>query len=884
MSLRAVLSRLAALRRRQTIDVELAEEIDTHLALAAETKRAAGLDAHDARLAARREFGNPTLARESSSAAWAWPAADSLVADVRFGARMLRKHWAATAVAVGALGIGIGVTSAVVSLLESILHPRYAVADPSRVIVPWAKRIGPEHWDEMQISLPELIAWRKDGTQQSLAAFTWTRSVNVAARSSVERIAATLVTSNFFDLLGARPFIGRGFTVGDGRGDAPNVAVVTYEFWKESMHGDPDLSRPILVDRQPYAVVGVMEPGFRVPILTPAKLLLPVRPTPDFLDRTARSLVPIARLAPGASIASSTKELSRLTANFNADDPAERGAWTVNVTSLQRLGTAHVLSTLGIFLTLAAVVLLVACSNVAILLVARLPARQRELALRLALGAAESRIVRQLFVESALVAAGAAALGVAVAPPVMNVLVRFIAPSLPFLLAPSLDTRTVVAALALAVATCLLFGITPAASAVRLLRRAGSLLGARTSGAIEQEWIRGLLMAVEVALALVLLVGGWLMVDSLVTVNRRQLGFETRQLVTARLLLDTSRYASPAARETFYSTLAARLRAHAELRDVMIGSTLPLATSGELANYATRAPARSGERVDTIVARSNVVLPRYFDALHVPFVAGRMFAGNEREPVVVVNEALAKALWPGRGVIGQRLEVLAPMFADGEAVTSGPRTVVGVVRNIRPSPVYPTEAGPNFWLPYAQQPLRGMYVAVRGPNSATATASLRAETASLDELLPIYGVKSVDELLDYWLADVRLGALIADVLAGVGALLTIVGIYSVVAVFVAQRRQELGVRIALGGRGRDVARHVLGRTLRPTLVGALFGLAIAAAAGRFVSSMLYGVSPLDPTAYAGALAMLLGVVALATVVPARRAARTDPMDALRAET
>ncbi|HWH51366.1 MAG TPA: FtsX-like permease family protein, partial [Gemmatimonadaceae bacterium] len=269
--------------------------------------------------------------------------------------------------------------------------------------------------------------------------------------------------------------------------------------------------------------------------------------------------------------------------------------------------------------------------------------------------------------------------------------------------------------------------------------------------------------------------------------------------------------------------------------------------------------------------------------LHVPIVDGAMFSGNETEPVVVVNEELARQLWPGERAVGQRLDVLAPLYADGEIVMPGSRRVVGVTRNMRPSPIHPRDAWPAFWIPYSQQPLRGMYVGVRTATPAAASAALRSETSALDPLLPVYGVKSVDELLDYWLVYARIDALVADGLAVIGMLLTLIGIYSIVAVFVSQRRQELGIRIAVGACGVDVARLVLGRTLRPTIVGAVVGIAIAAAAGRLLSSMLYGLSPLDPGAFTGAFIILVIVVTAAALVPARRAAMTDPLVALRTD-
>ncbi len=885
MTVRGFISRLLALRRRAEIDADLAEEIEEHIRIAAEGKAASGVSWDAAYDAARREFGNPTLARERSRETWSWPAIDRLIADLRFGLRIAAKHRASTLVAIASLGVGIGVTSAVLSLLSSVVSPAYPFADDDRLAVLWARSRRVARFDQMQISMPELRRWQLQATQVSVGGFSWGPGINVAVdRSPPMRSLASLVTSNLLSVLGVSPELGRGFTAEDEYDDAPNAAIVTYDFWQEQLGGTPAaLSVPLMIDREPYAVIGVMPRGFHLPMLLNVKVLLPARRAPWVSDRSARSVVAIGRLAPGASLASVGDELERFTSQFNRAVPEDRNAWSVRIQPLRSLGREHFGTTLSIFLALAVLVLLIACANVAILLLARVPARRQELMVRLALGAERRRIVMQLVAESGWLAAGAALIGAAVAPPTMRILFRLVEGSLPFALHPSMNGTVVLSLVLLSTLTCVGFGMAPALNAVRSLSDTSSLIGSRTGGAVAHEWLRSALMAAEVGLAVVVVVGGWLMIEAIVEVRGRQLGFEHRELVTARLLLDTARYRSAQAQYDFYATLATRLAGHGELRDVTVGSSVPLGTAGDFANYVTRDVATTGDKPDTLTVSASVVLPNYFDAMHIPIVAGRMFDGREDEPVVVVNETLARQLWPGGGAVGQRLRILSPMYADGESVKPGVRRIVAVSRAIRYSPTNPEGHWPNLYIPLSQHSLRGMHVAVRAATPAAGVSAIRAEVAALDPLLPVFGVNSIDDLFDYWLHTPYLDALITSVLAGIGALLTIVGIYSVAAVFVAQRTHEIGVRMAVGAQRRDVVRIVLGRTLRPAALGIIAGSGAALLGSRAIASLLYGVSPLEPRAFLGAAVVLIVVVGAAAALPAGRAARLDPLTALRTE-
>jgi putative ABC transport system permease protein len=884
MSIRALITRLRALHRRSAIDAELAEEIEEHLHLEEQANVERGMAPADARAAARRAFGNPTLVRESSTEAWRWLSLDTLLTDLRIGGRLALKHRVSTVVAITSLGVGIGITSAVLSRLHAVTHPPFAYSEPSRLVFPWAKSVRKPGFDEMQISLHELQAWQHDATRIQLAGFSWTQSVNVAAGAAPTRGLASMVTTNLLDVLGVAPKFGRAFTSDDGRDDAPNTVIVSYDFWKENLGGSTAaLTTPITIDREPHAVIGVMPPDFRLPLLRNVKLLLPARRAPWVYDRSARSIVPVGRLTPGATPESAGDELARLSSAFHADSPDDRGAWTLNVQLLTETGAWAAVRMLKIFLALSVVVLIIACANVAILLLARVPARRHELIVRLALGAERRRLLAQLSTETLWLAAGATVVAILVMLPTSALLHRMIEGMLSFDIDRSFHLGALVYPLSIAVATVFVFGVAPALSALRALRDPSALAGRRDGGAVEKHRLRRVLIAAEVALSIVLAVGGWLMVESVLAVHARPLGFEPTELVTARVLLDTARYRTPAAQTAFYAMLTERLRAHGELRDVSAASAMPLAPSGELSNYVTRAPVRASDRVDTVTASMTIIAPGYFDAMHIPVVAGAVTDASESEPIAVVNEAFASKFWPGQNAVGQQLRVLVPMYTDGEAVTPGSRRVVAVVRNVRPSPTHHEDSWPGVFIPHRQNPVRAMYVAVRAPTPAAGAAAIRAEVAQLDPILPIFSVKSIDELMDYWLAALHLDALVLDVLAGVGALLTLVGIYSVMTVFVSQRTREIGIRIAVGARRRHVVAIVVGQTLAPVVAGTIAGTIAALLGSRTIQSLLNGVSPLEPRAFLAAGLLIGLVVLIASSIPATRATRLDPLEALRAE-
>jgi putative ABC transport system permease protein len=733
----------------------------------------------------------------------------------------------------------------------------------------------------MQISPAELHEWRQRATSIDVAGFSWVDNVNVAVGRYVDRMRASHVTPQLLTVLGVRITAGRAFTSDDERGDAGNAVIVSYSFWAEHLARTPDgLLEPIVIDREPYTIIGVLPQGFQLPLLGDVPVLLPTRGPRWLDDRAARSLVAIGRARAASTFGATAAELDAASARFHEPFRAAEGQWTVNVDPLTTAGLAFSTRTLSVMLALAWLVLLVACANVAILLLARIPARQQELAIRLALGAAHRRLVRQLLLESAIIATASALLGLAIARPVDGALVRVVDASLPFRIVPGLTAAAFATALALAAGTCALFGLAPAVSALRRAAANGAALTNRQAGSRANSRFRDLMLVTEVAFSIALLTGGWLMIASVRRMHATELGFDPDRLVTARITLDASRYPDDAARRSFWDALAARLASRSGLRDATIASTVPLAGTGELANAVT-AGARTGSPADTVTADAVVVRPNYFAALGIHIDAGATFASADTRGAVIVNDALAKRLWPGRAALGQRLIVLAPMFDDGQAVAPSTRVVVGVAHTIPLSllrnPV--SRAFPTFYVSVSDNPLRSMTLSVRAPTAAAARA-IREEVAALDPLVPVFSVRTSGDILSYWFGPIHLEAVITGALAAAGVLLTIVGVYSIVAVFVSQRRREIGVRIAIGARGVHVVNMVLGRTLRPALLGAVIGVGLTIVASRWAASMLYDTSPSDPRALVAAASVVAAVVGAAAAIPARRASRMEPLAAL----
>jgi putative ABC transport system permease protein len=888
MSLRDVLARFAAFGKRDAIDAALDDEMAEHLRMLEEENIAAGMSASDARHAARRAFGNPTAARERSRESWGFDSIDAWLADVRFGMRVLRKRWPSTLVAVLALGLGIGATTAAVSALDAVAHRRYTYDEPERIALLWAKSVRDPSYSEGNLSPAEAKLWARSARGIKISSFGFEQTANVAAPGmSAERVISAALSVDLLSVLGVHPIFGRDFVAEDGRDAAGNVALVSYAFWQRALHGDRRvIGDTIVVDRQPWIVIGVLPRDFELPTAGEVPLLVPIRDA-QWRPPSVRNMTVVGRLGPDVTTASIAAQLSPISAAFTTAIAGERGKWAVNVEPLAYFGS-WIARVFKPFVVLAWLVLLIACTNVAILLLARIPARERELAVRAALGAGPRRLFRQVGVESGIVVALGTTVGVLVAAFGAKLLAP-IGSASNFQVRPTLTSRPVIVALLAAAGTCLIFGLAPVFTALRGLReRPVTLIGSgRASGHPDKGRLRMALIAVEAAMSVILLTVGALMVESMLRMRKVDIGFDGRGLVTARITLDTLRYRDSTARRVFFDELIGRLATHHEVHGVTAGTMIPLAPSG----YASSLVVRSDQiaRGDSLEVNTVIVEPGYFTALGIPVIRGSEFSRDGHEHSVIINENLARKLWPGQDPIGRRLRVLDPMVATSYSAAVGERLVSGVVKS--PPLALASERAKTFsllYLPYDESASRSMYVALHAPTVDAGASAIRREVAAIDAALPIFGIASIDDLTNEWLGSLRLSEAIGEVLAGLGLTLTLIGIYSVVAVLVAQRTHEIGIRLAIGARASHVVYIVMRRTLMAVAIGSAVGVIIFAVTARVASQrvlgeLLYETSATNVRALFGAVVLLALVVVAAAYSAARRAATLDPLIAIRAE-
>ena len=798
--------------------------------------------------------------------------------DLRYALRGLAKNPGFTAAAVLILALGIGANTAIFSVVDAVvLHPLPGVARPGAladvtgdvVSYPWYRSVR----GETSATFSGLAAWRQ-------------RPLHLSSGGPPARIESEVVSGNYFDVLGARPALGRFFAEADEEsGEA--VAVLGARLWKTRFGGDPGIvGRPIVLNGTPFTVVGVAADGFRgtafglapdvwVPIGAWPRLATGAFRNLDLQGRSWSWLSTFGRLAPGVSVGQAQAALDvaarREAAAFPDHAPSRSFALRPTIRTAAGFGQSG--DPVVFLATLAAAVasaLVIACANLANLLLARGAARQREIAVRQALGATRSRLIRQLLTESVLLAVLGGAAGIAVASWSLSLLVGMPMPgegSLePF--APALDGRALLFSTLLSVATGLVFGVLPAIQTSR--RPPAPAL--KSSGAAPRSILRGALVAAQVALSLALLVGAGLLARSLQRALSADVGFQPRGVTLARIDLGLQGYDAKRA-DAFTSALAERVRSSPGVADTAWTALVPL-SGGEWADsfqIVGRPPDRSQE------ASTNAVSAGFFRTLGIPLVAGRDFDERLDPPgsAVVVNEAMAKRYWPGASPVGARIQI-----------HGAERSVIGVARDFRMTslrdapvpqaffPIRPGEGG-------ALMPLT-LLVRTRDPHADPARAVL-AEIRGLDGTLPVSGPRSYASELGAQLVPQRLGAALLGVFGLLSVALAAIGIYSVISYSVARRTREIGVRMALGARPADVRALFVAQTARPVAAGLVAGLALGAAAGTALRGFLYETSPSDPPAIAAAAALLLAGALAAAWLPARRAARIDPMAALREE-
>jgi putative ABC transport system permease protein len=827
---------------------------------------------------------------------------DAFWRDLRFAIRGLARAPAFTAVAVLTLAIGIGANTAIFSVVNAVLLRPLAYAQPDQLVALTSSMTG-RNLQDVPVSAPEFNDYRREVDAFSDVAAAWPININLTEVGEPERVAAAVVSPNFFRLLGAAPVLGRDFTEQDTGGHIGFVAMISYDLWQRRFGGDRDvIGKRVRLDDDPITIVGVMPKGFRHPgesNTAPLEVWAPVDlsdPDPNFVNnRQARVLQVVARLKPGHTIADAQQALDGLRLRWYDQYPnayPRAIGWRVDAVPLADKVVGKVRPALLILLGAVGCVLLIACANVANLLLARSSTRGREIAIRTAMGGSRASLVRQLLTESLFLAALGGGLGLLLAVWGTGALSGLAALYLPRAREIGIDHAVLAFTAGLIVLTGVGFGLLPALQATRLdLQSVLKDAGKGTSAGARRSRLRSTLVVAEVALALVLLAGAGLLLRSFERLVRVEPGLNPDGLLTLQIWLPVpndaanGRFATPARRLAYYDRIIAAMNQIPGARSVALASQLPLQEPVGTAGPQARATI-GFDIVDRPVApdepprgaQFRIVSPNYFATMQIPIVRGRTVGGenDSTSPVeVAVNRTLAAKYWPGKDPVGAQVRLFGP---------KGPvANIVGVVGDVRQfrldQPAEEEIFASNRRFPTQQA---AFVIRTEGAPEGLTAAAIRA-IRSVDPQQPIFSIMPMTRILADAGAERRFSLLLLTLFAGIALLLSVIGIYGVMAYATTQRRQEIGIRMALGAGSRQVLGLVIGQGLRLVALGVAIGLTGAWALSRVLTSQLYGVSARDPLTYL-AVALLLGAVALAaSYLPARRATRVDPMSSLRAE-
>jgi putative ABC transport system permease protein len=805
---------------------------------------------------------------------------DTFLQDLRYAGRTLVKNPGFAALTIACLALGIGVNSTIFSIVDAVAIRPLPFRDPATLVSLRATHRS-NGIDRGEVSFLDVRDWRaRTRTFAEIATVTG-RTLTLQDTGEPERFTGATLSWNMFPMLGIQPILGRQMREDEDVPGAPRVILLSYGVWQRRYAADPSIvGRTITVNGNPHTVIGVMPPKFQFP--EQAQLWIPQAPIEFAAPRSARNLLAMARLKPGVSLTDARADLGRAAGALAAEERDDQG-WSADAVPLRDdMVPSDVRLVVFTMMGAVSLVLLIACANVANLLLSRATVRQREIAVRTALGAGRGRIVRQLLTESVLIAIAAAPLGAVVAYAGLRWLTASIPPDkqAPYFIDWSMNPRVLAYTSAIAVLTGLILGLAPALQAAKSNLQDALKDGGRSSAGGARNHLRNTLVIAEIALSLILLVGASLFVRSFLNLQDSRAGLDTAPLMTLRFYMPGDPYDLPDAMERRVADIVRRVEALPGVVAAMASNMVPLSSGGSGGAVVPEGVAIAAGQEPQVAYYG--VTPHLLKTLNLPVVTGRDFTdaeGQTRSAVAIVNGVFAKRLWPNRtDVVGQRFRLLG----DGQNAWI---TVIGTVSDFRLFSVRDGKPSPYAFLPYAYDPERntGLTIRVAGGAPSAITSAVRQEIRRADPSLPLFSIQSGDEARVSTFFQFRLFGWMFTIFGFIALLLASIGVYGVLAYAVLQRTQEIGVRMALGASRKDVFNLIVGQGARLAGAGILSGVLGAAVVTRVITSLLYNVSATDPVSFIGTAGFLALVAVIASYVPARRATSVDPLVALRAE-
>jgi putative ABC transport system permease protein len=811
---------------------------------------------------------------------------NTLLQDTRYALRLLTKAPGFAAVAVLTLALGIGANTAIFTVADALLLKPLPYSDPQKLALVYATRtddrtaVGP-------FSHPRFELLRqRERSFSSFAVFT-NDNFNLTGRGEPQQISAARVSWTFFDVLGVRPVLGRTFLPDEGQPAGNRVAIISHEFWMREFGGARNtIGQSLALDSQSYTIIGVLPGDFSfqplgndIPIWLPREFELNVAP-PAHIQRGVGYLDGVGRLAPDVSLEQAQAEMDVLDKEYRHDNPEKPDAdpkRPIAVDSLQSQVVSNIRPAVLVLMGAVGVVLLIACANVASLLLSRALKRKREIAVRVALGASPGAIIRQLLIESLLIAAAGGAAGIFAGYGGTQALLALNQASVPQLsTGVHMDWRILCFTLVISLASGLFFGLAPAlqisktdlTSVLRDDSRGST--GSRRGGMLQNS-----LVVAQVALSMILLIGSGLLIRSFLALMTQDPGFDPSHVVTMQIDLPPSKYSTNPQMISFYNNLLRQVESLPGVTAATISSALPVNASRMSPMLAEGQPVVPFPQRP--IVNIETISPDYAKVMRVPLIRGRQFAAqdNENAPTVaIVNQAFVRRYWPNQNPIGKHIWI---------GLITAPVEVVGVFGDVKNMSLT-AEPNPEILFPFPNLPWADLRLSVRSAGDPRSlVAAIRDRLATIDSSQAISNVRTLDQLLDAARAQSRFTMMLFGIFSGMALMLAIVGIYGVISYASAQRIQEMGIRMALGADKKDIFRLVIGRGLRLASIGIAIGLGAPFTLTRLMSSLLYKVSPADPLTVVGSAILFLAAALLASYVPARRASRTDPMVALRYE-